>query len=188
MPDGIRVHIDDHLIISVLNSPGGGVSNWRDQVGQEIKSQAEATSPINNPANAMHREGVTGTYKAGWDWDRRGTSGHHVVARVTNSADHAVYVEWGRSASHEMQIFSWTAWGGDIRRIGGPQPVPVDERGRHLRYRRKLSPGEVKYNERVGRTLPRWAGSHTSARAGQHILGRATVAVLGSAGITARVD
>lgn len=188
MADGVKVRIEDHLIISALNTPGGGVYRWRDEVGGEIKAVAEGMSPINNPANAQHRDGVVGTYKKGWDWDRRGSSGHHVVARVTNSADHAVYVEYGRSASHELQIFSWTAWGGDIRRVGGPQPVPTDERGRHATRRRKLSPGEVKYNERIKRTLPRWAGSHTSARAGQHILGRATVAVLGSVGISARVD
>ena len=183
----VTVKITDRLIIAALNTPGGGVYQWRDEVGREIKATAEATSPINDPLNAVHRGGVVGTYKAGWDWDRRGSSGHHVIARVTNSSDHAVYVEWGRTASRKLQIFSWTAWGGDIRRVGGPQPVPTDARGRHLFYRRGLSRGELAFNERIA-GLPRWAGSGTKARAGQHILGRATVAVLGSQGISARVD
>jgi hypothetical protein len=188
MAEGVRVTIDDRLIISALNTPGGGVFRWRDEVGSDIKVTAEAMSPINDPLNARHRGGVVGTYKAGWDWDRRGSSGHHVVARVTNSADHAIYVEFGRTASSKMQIFSWTAWGGDIRRIGGPRPVPTDERGRHRFRNRGLSPGEVRFNARISTTLPPWAGSHTGARAGQHILGKATVAVLGSVGISARVD
>jgi len=187
MPEGVTVRISDAAIVSALNTPGGGVHRWRDEVGSEIKSIAEATSPVNDPLNAQHRGGVVGTYKAAWDWDRRGSSGHSVVARVTNSSDHAIYVEYGRSASYAMQIFSWTAWGGDIGRIGGPQPVET-EGGLHRRFRRPLSPGEIAFNERIGRTLPPYKGGKTGPRDGRHILSRATVAVLGSAGITARLD
>lgn len=187
MAAGVKVTISDHLIISALNAPGGGVYRWRDEIGKEIKAIAEATSPINDPLNAMHRGGEVGTYKFGWDWDRRGSSGHHTVARVTNSSDHAVYVEYGRSGSTKLQIFSWTAWHGDIRRVGGPTPIPTTPAGNHARFNRRLSPGEVRFNERMS-GLPRWMGFGTGPRAGMHILGKATVAALGSQGISARVD
>jgi len=175
----VRVKITDRAIITALNTPGGGVFRWRDEVGSEIKSIAEATSPINDPENALHRGGDVGRLKASWDWDRRGSSGHHVICRVTNGQNHAVYVEWGRTSSGKMQIFSWSAYGGAIVRIGGPGKVSREDR--------PLSRGELAFNARVD-TLPKRVGSKTAARAGEHILGKATVAVLGSAGIAARVD
>lgn len=185
----VKVNVTHKAIISALNTPGGAVHDWRDMIGGEIMSIAQGTSPINDPLNAQHRGGEVGIYKASWDWDRRGSSGHHVVARVTNDAPHAVFVEWGRSPSYKMQIFSWTEWGGAIGRIGGPTEIP-SEGGRTIgrRRNRRLSRGELAYNERIRNTLPRYRGSHTNAREGYHILGKAVVAVLGSQGISARVD
>lgn len=180
----VNVKISDRAIISALNTPGGDIYRWRDEVTREVWATAIATAPINNPLNAVHRGGVVGQYKAGFDWDRRGSSGHHTVGRVTNSVDYAIYVELGRSESRKLQIFSWTAWGGDIRRVGGPKPVQQRDDGRHLFFNRPLSPGELAYNDRIDVQLPRWMGEGTNARAGQHILRNALIGALGSAGIT----
>jgi len=186
MASGVKVRIDDKAIISALNTPGGGVYEWRDQIGQEVRSNAEGMAPINDPMNAEHRGGEVGTYKASFDFDRRGSSGHHVVARVLNTADHAIYVERGRSASWKMQIFSWTEWDGAIQRVGGPGKLPDMIQISRRRFR-PLSRGERAYNARIGK-MPKRVGDHTNARAGQHILARALIGAMGSAGITARVD
>jgi hypothetical protein len=119
MASDVRVEVDDIAIISALNTPGGGVYEWRDGVGHDIAMRAMITSPINNPLNAVHREGVVGTYKKSWAWGRQGSNGHRVRAIVFNSADHAEFVEFGRSASNKYQRFSWSRWNGDIRSVGG---------------------------------------------------------------------
>jgi hypothetical protein len=180
MAGGVKVTINDHAIISALNTPGGAIHEWRDEVGSQIKALAQARSPINNPMNAEHRGGEVGTYKAGWDWDRRGSSGHHVVARVTNSADHAIYVEYGRSGSRKLQIFSWTEWGGGINRVGGPTPVATKDDGTHWRHNRPLSKGELAFNKKLRDTLPPYKGSGTKARDGMFILTDATAEVVGA--------
>lgn len=119
MAEDVDVHIDDRLIISALNTPGGGVFEWRDNTARKIIDVAIAASPINNPLNAVHRGGVVGTFKASWGFDRRGSNGHRVQATIYNGADHAEFVEFGRSPSSEYQRFSWTVWGGEIRSVGG---------------------------------------------------------------------
>ena len=118
MAAGVRVVVSDELIIKALNVPGQPVSNWRDRTGEMIISEAQANSPINDPLDAEHRGGIVGTYAASWYWDRYGNQ-HVVGARVGNVADHAIYVEYGRSASRKYQRFSWTGWGGEIRAVGG---------------------------------------------------------------------
>jgi hypothetical protein len=173
MASSVKVHITDRAVITALGTPGGPVYEWRDQIGAEIKAQAQATSPVNDPQNAVHRGGRVGTYKKGWDWDRRGSRGHHNIARIVNSADHADIVEYGRSGSSRMQIFSWTEWQGEIKRIGGPKPNP---RGRSARQRAL---------NKASKDLPPWAGYRTGARPGRHILARAVASALGSQGIAA---
>jgi hypothetical protein len=180
MAPSASVSISNAAVITALNTPGGAVYEWRDEIAKEIMATAFANSPVNDPLNAMHRGGVVGTYKASWDWDRQGSGGHHVVARVVNTADHAIYVERGRSGSSKMQIFSWTEWEGDIRRIGGPSTIP-SRRGR------RMTDAQRAYNARI-RKLPRKEGERTGARAGQHILAKAVVAALGSQGIVAMTE
>jgi hypothetical protein len=177
----VNVQISDRAIITALNTPGGDVYKWRDEVTREVKAQAEATAPVNDPMNAMHRGGTVGVYKASFDWDRRGSSGHHTIGRVVNTADHAIYVELGRSGSTKMQIFSWTEWGGGIQRIGGPTKQSASALGR------PLSRGELAFNERIS-SLPKRVGSRTHARAGQHILAMALASALGSQGIAVMTD
>jgi hypothetical protein len=177
MPSTVKVKITDRAIITALNEPGGGVYKWRDEVARDVKANAVANAPVNDPMNALHRGGTVGLYKAGFDWDRRGSSGHHTIARITNDSDHAIYVELGRSGSSKMQIFSWTEWGGAIGRIGGPREVS--------RESRPLSRGELAFNERIRRELPKRMGSRTGDRRGEHILAKALAAALGSQGIAA---
>jgi hypothetical protein len=177
----VNVKVTDRTVISALNTPGGAVHEWRDDTASKITNQARATSPVNNPLNAVHRGEVTGVFKASWSWDRRGSSGHHVVLRVENSADHAQYVEFGRSASTKMQIFSWTAWEGGIYRVGGPR-----ERKQRVNPRTgklsKLSKRSLAHNERI-KGLPPRRGRGTSGRDGEHVLAHATERVLGEQGI-----
>ncbi len=128
-----KINIKGSAIIRALNTPGGGVYEWRDRRATQILDICELSSPVNDPLNAVHRGGIVGTYKFGWRGDRRGSRGHHVIARIYNEAPHAVYVEEGRSASVELQTFSWTAWDGRIRTIGGHLGGGTRAReGRHI--------------------------------------------------------
>lgn len=133
MPDNVKVYITDRAIISALNTPGGGVYEWRDRRGSTILDICELSSPVNDPLNCVHRDGIRGTYKFGWRGDRRGSRGHRMIARIYNVAPHAYYVEEGRSASTLTQTFSWTVWGGRIRTIGGTIGGGTSARpGRHI--------------------------------------------------------
>lgn len=125
-----KVVIRSSDIIRALNTPGGAVREFVDEVSLDTLRYAEADSPINNPLNAQHRGGVTGTYFAGWRFDRRGSRGHRVLGRVFNIAEHAAIVEFGRgpavtpviSKTEGGQRFSWSVWGGSIRRVGYTGP------------------------------------------------------------------
>jgi hypothetical protein len=181
MASGVKVTVTDRAIISALNTPGGDVYRWRDEVGREVKAIAEEIAPINNPMNAEHRGGEVGTYQASFGFDRRGSSGHHVVARVTNSSDHADIVEFGRSSSSQMQIFSWTEFGGAIVRVGGPGSISKFLEGARTVQRRQAL-------EAFASHLPEKIGKSTQAREGYHVLSRALVGAMGAQGISARVD
>lgn len=113
----VDVDINDALIISALNSPGGSVARWRDEVAERIIGIARNSSPVNDVLNAVHRGGIVGTYKASWQWDRRGSNRHRVRATVINTADHAQQVEYGRGPTEGRETFSWTGWGGAIRSV-----------------------------------------------------------------------
>lgn len=106
----VKIQITDAQIIAALNSPGGPVRRWADEVGALVTLQAQATAPVNSILNALHRGGAVGGFKAGFSWDRRGSNGHNAIVNITNSADHAVYAELGRSASSEKQVFTWEGW------------------------------------------------------------------------------
>ena len=157
----VNVKITDRSVISALNTPGGPVWEFRDDVMNDITDLARRKSPVNNPANARHRGGRVGTYKASWLGRRHG-SGHHVGLTVMNTADHAQYVEEGKGPSRKFQRFSFTGWGGEIRYIGP----------------------KVLRKARAGRTqmkLP-WGGRKVAGRPGKHILRDSTNRVLASWG------
>jgi hypothetical protein len=117
MPGDVEVHVSDRAIITALNTPGGAVSNWRNEIGREIIANATVMSPINDVLNAQHRGGEVGEFSRSWGSDNVGSNGHRVRVTVYNGAPHAVYVEEGRSASYKRQRFSWVGWGGDIREV-----------------------------------------------------------------------
>ena len=124
MAEGVEVHVTDRAIISACNTPGGPVFEWRDMIGKEVTIHAMSISPINDVLNAQHRGGVVGEFIRSWGWDRVGSNGHTVRATVYNGADHAVYVEEGRSESRKWQTFSWSRWGGGVQTTDytGPRP------------------------------------------------------------------
>jgi len=128
MASDVEVHIEDRAIISALNTPGGAVSNWRNEIAREVTNVAIGTSPVNDVLNAQHRGGKVGEFKASWGWDSVGSNGHRVRATIYNGARHAEYVEEGRSASFRRQRFSWTGWGGDIRDV----PSTRGRFGKHI--------------------------------------------------------
>jgi len=115
MATDVIVSISDKAIISALNTPGGGVFEWRDKVALRVKARAETLAPVNDPLNALHRGAVVGVYRSKFRWDRIGSNQHRVRARIENTAPHAGVVEFGREGSIKFQQFSWTEWGGDIR-------------------------------------------------------------------------
>lgn len=107
MASDVEVDISDVAIISALNTPGGGVFEWRDEVAHDVIGKAIAMSPVNDINNAVHRGGVVGTYKASWGFDRMGSNGHRVRAVIYNGSDHADLVEFGRGVSNSFEVFSW---------------------------------------------------------------------------------
>lgn len=115
MASDVQVRIEDGLIISALNTPGGGVYEWRDETANEIERLAQAAAPINDPLNELHRAPRRGLYKASFSWTRVGSNGHRVRAHIVNSAPHADIVEFGRSGVVGYQRFSWTVWEGETK-------------------------------------------------------------------------
>lgn len=138
-----RVDITDARIIAACNTPGGPVYEWRNKKEDLVLSNAYKLSPVNRRLNAKHRGGVTGTFRASWVSLRTGNQ-HHLGFNVENFADHAIFVEFGRSESTKRQTFSWIKWHGDIRTVGG-----------------------AGFEEAAGSAT---AGTGTSARDGQHVL------------------
>jgi len=128
MAADVEVHISDRAIISALNTPGGAVSNWRDDIGDRVTTKAIVTSPVNDPMNAHHRGGEVGQFKRSWGWDRVGSNGHRVRATIYNGAPHAEYVEEGRKPSFKQQRFSWTGWRGESRTV----PSTRGRQGKHI--------------------------------------------------------
>lgn len=118
MPEDVRVEITDATVISALNTPGGLVFQWRNDTERAVLERCYATSPVNDVANAAHRGGMVGEFKASWVTRRRGGR-HRVGFEIENFSDHAIYVEEGRGPSSKRQTFSWTEWGGDTRTVSG---------------------------------------------------------------------
>ncbi len=84
---------------------------WRERTMQLAKGFAITTAPVNNPLNAQHRGGKVGTYKASFVVQRTGNQ-YGRGFKISNTADHAVFVENGRSATRRQQYFSWSKEGG----------------------------------------------------------------------------
>jgi len=112
MPKG--VYISEMLVIKALNTPGGsgGVYRWIEACERDIITAARVLAPKNKIANARHRGGVTGTYKASFKGVDRGSRGHHLVRTVHNTANHAGIVEFGRPSTRgkRYEAFSWSAY------------------------------------------------------------------------------
>jgi hypothetical protein len=114
----VKVHITDAQIIRALNTPGGAVFEWSKERADQVRDTAVRNSPVNDPLDAVHRGGVVGVFKASWATIPR-RHGHQVGFVVLNAADHAPYVEFGRTASTKRQRFSWRGFTppGDIRTV-----------------------------------------------------------------------
>jgi hypothetical protein len=122
------VHITTGSVHRAMHTPGGVVHNFDVRLAEAITARAESRSPVNDPLNALHRAmwgggvprgrsslgfktqfAVVGTYKKSWDW-RMTTGSNRSSSKVLigNSAPHAEFVEFGRSASYKYQAFSWS--------------------------------------------------------------------------------
>lgn len=112
--------VTQRTIVMAINTPGGIVYEWRDDRAKEILVRARLKSPRNKTGNAQHRGGVTGTYRRMWRWERGRASAVVLRAIIRNRANHAAFVEFGRSRSTKYQKFSWTRWDDQIRYIGAP--------------------------------------------------------------------
>jgi hypothetical protein len=183
MAADVQVNISGTAVIKALNTPGGAVREWVDDVAGDITAMARNLSPVNNPLNALHRGGDVGTYKASWSWNRRGSRGHTVAGRVENSANHATIVEFGRAASTKMQIFSWTEWDGGVYRIGGPSRRKLKEAAILTKRAQAYNERARVYNARIDR-LPERKGNRTHERDGMFVLTDSTRQVLAAQGIS----
>jgi hypothetical protein len=103
-----RVRIDNAALRRQLFGVGGtgGVAAYRDALTGEVLRQGRASSPVNDPLNALHRDGVVGTYKKSWK-AYTDVTGWSARALAGNTAGHAVYLEFGRKESKKPQKFSW---------------------------------------------------------------------------------
>jgi len=133
MADDVRVDIKDAYVISALNTPGGLVAEWRNDTEAQLLERCFVTSPVNDIENAVHRiPRVPGVYQKSWVTKRYG-NGHRIGFQIENFADHAIFVEEGRSASTKVQRFSWTGWHGEIRAVGFPWGTGTRGRdGQHI--------------------------------------------------------
>ncbi len=126
---GIKVDTNDNLSVTNwrlwMNGPsrlpgGAPVENWRDNTMKAALAFAIAAAPVNNPLNARHRAGWVGEYKASMFTQRTGNSrGRGFI--LGNRAAHAVFVDFGRSASRKDQKFSWSKYGGEVRKYKATQ-------------------------------------------------------------------
>lgn len=112
MPANSVAFVNDRLLAKSLLNGTGGVGKWRTVTTKALLKECQELAPVNKPLNAVHRGSVVGTYLASFGTDNRGTRANRFIGRVTNSAPHAKYVEWGRGASSKDQFFSWVRDGG----------------------------------------------------------------------------
>lgn len=109
----VATEISDVLIIKATNTAGKGVvARWLSGVVTRVIAQCEATAPVSDPLDRLHREwDEGGTYKASFDaLGKAGSNGHKIRRAVSNTAPHAIFVERGRSATSKDQYYSSKAW------------------------------------------------------------------------------
>ncbi len=107
-----NVKINSRSVSRGIATPGGVLWEWRDTTGNQIKRFAQGLSPVNDPLDAAHRAGVVGRYKAAWVKTNGTASLSKLSVNVTNLAEHASVVEYGRNGSRKMQFFASRASGG----------------------------------------------------------------------------
>jgi len=191
VPKNIQVVpvISDTLILRALHFPGKPLFRWRDNFAKDVHRIAKHHAPVGHEINALHRGGITGTYKAGLTWNRRGSRGHVSVARIEANAPHSRYVENGRNPSYEPQFFSWSGY---ARMYAGKKAFPPgDPAGPYWTgSRRSTIPGWGwdQYTRKWKRPN-RWARGldMTGMRRGTHNLERAFSTVVLERGIGAKV-
>lgn len=108
--------ISDTLIIKACNTEAGsgGVARWLSGVSRRVKEECEAKAPVSDPADRMHRPwDPGGTYKASFVRGPKIGNQHRIQRTVTNTSDHAIFVERGRSSSRADQYFSSKRSGGE---------------------------------------------------------------------------
>lgn len=113
MAEFVATEISEILIIEACNSAGKGiVARWLSGVLTRIIAECEATAPVSNPDDRLHRPwDPGGTYKASFERLGKEGSNQHIIRRgVSNTAPHAVFVERGRKASTKPQYYSSKLW------------------------------------------------------------------------------
>jgi hypothetical protein len=116
MASGVEVDISDSLVISALNTPGGGVFEWRDDAAAKVVAQATATARVGSIMNQIHRIPTVGEWKKSFGFDRVGSNGHRVRATIYNGSAHAWWMEEGRHPTGPgYERFAWRGWNGQIR-------------------------------------------------------------------------
>jgi hypothetical protein len=104
----VRSTVSMRTVANAMNGTGGPVWRWREAAMGLALLNALATAPVNNPLNAQHRGGKVGEYRRSFNTSRIGSNQYQLRFTLSNTAGHAKYVEFGRSASNREQVFSWT--------------------------------------------------------------------------------
>lgn len=107
----VRGDMDEFAVFQEVYGPRGIASRTVIDLANYCLAHALKNSPIGNALN--YGSGVPaprfpGQYVASWSRDRRGSNVGSYQMRVSNLADHASIVEWGRNYTRAGQAFTWT--------------------------------------------------------------------------------
>lgn len=109
-------NVDPIRVFRATSAPGGDVYEFMNRTRLDAGNALQRNAPRNSPLNEVHRERGSPNYALGFITDMYGNQ-NGTGFRVGNTVAHADIVENGRSASFKKQRFSWTQWGGQIRKV-----------------------------------------------------------------------
>lgn len=106
MASGVTVRVTDRTVITALNTPGGPLREWREELLRALQHEFDLTAPEGDPRNRTHDRKVGGNYMKS-QYFRRSGNGHSVGVVYGNNAFYAEAVEFGRSPTGGYEKFAW---------------------------------------------------------------------------------
>lgn len=121
----VRGDMDEFAVFQEVYGPTGIASDVVQKLADTCLRHALQHSPIGNPLDYGAKPASPGQYIASWNRDRRGTNVGSYQQRVSNLADHASIVEFGRRHTFGGQRFTWSKARKVTYRKRGGRFVPV---------------------------------------------------------------